>query len=269
MTKATELFYHVQRFVREVFADRLREAGFSSYKGEDVHWFRLVNGQVIQGVYFVTRHNKLHTSLEIQYGAHPAFIPPIFQRSPYLYAAPSYEQMYNIIPELWPGCGYDGRMKTLLCGAENAPYRVPDVLILCPQSPPHNLDILEQILSVLDGIDTPSACYETHKRWRAAEIENGAMLTMSTYFVDEVLFWQDQSLYPYCRAYVSAMRSILERIETEKGKLSRKADREELDRLRGLQQILDTDDRQTHLANLEQAAQGNLRMLKKYTCITI
>lgn len=267
MAKTSELFDHVQRFVREVFSHRLREAGFSSYKGEDVHWFRLVNGEVIQSVYFVTRHNKLPAFLEIQYGCHPTFIPPILQRSPYVYALPGYEQMYDIIPQLRPGCGYDGRMKTMIRGAENAPYRAPDVMVMCLKVPPHGLDILEQVLSVLDGLDTPLACYEAHKCWRAKEIENGAMLTMSTYFVDEVLFWQDQALYPYCKVYISAMRNILEKMEVEQGKLSRKADREELDRLRFLQQILDTGDRQTHLSTLEQAARTNLHQLATYTGI--
>ena len=40
------LFEHTQRFMREVMAERLREEGFVSYKGEDIHWYRLVNNDI-------------------------------------------------------------------------------------------------------------------------------------------------------------------------------------------------------------------------------
>ena len=56
MANNSMLFEHTQRFMREVMADRLREEGFVSYKGEDIHWYRLVNNEVVQAIYFVTRH---------------------------------------------------------------------------------------------------------------------------------------------------------------------------------------------------------------------
>ena len=96
----TVVFEHVQRFVREVYADRLRQAGFSSYRNEDIHWYKLVNNDVIHAVYFVTDYMSFPVNLEIRYGCHPLFIPPVFQRSSFVDTSYGYEQMYDIIPEL-------------------------------------------------------------------------------------------------------------------------------------------------------------------------
>ena len=74
MSKATELFEHMQRYAREVFAERLRQEGFSSYKGQDVHWYRIVNNEVIQAIYFVAFNSAPCTFAEIKYGCHPFFV---------------------------------------------------------------------------------------------------------------------------------------------------------------------------------------------------
>ena len=266
MAKASMLFEHTQRFVREVFAQRLRSAGFRSYKGEDIHWYRLVNGEVVHAIYFVTRHTALPANMAIMYGCHPISIPPVFQKSPYFYAEPGYEQMYGMIPETEPGAGVYGRQGTNLTGAVNRPYRVPDVLIEYPQDEHKAMAILEKILSVMEDTKTPRQCYEAHKLWRSSQIENDAILTMSSYFVDEVLFWEDVSLYPYCKHYVDAWVSLL--LEAKQaGKLSRKADGENLERLLVLKRVLEEDSRSEYLQTFSERGQRTLRLLERNASI--
>ena len=86
MANNSMLFEHTQRFMREVMAERLREEGFVSYKGEDIHWYRLVNNEVVQAIYFVTRHASLYSGggFELCYGCHPMFISPIFQKTAFI-----------------------------------------------------------------------------------------------------------------------------------------------------------------------------------------
>ena len=203
--KTSELFEHAQRYIREVFASRLREEGFSSYKGDDIHWYRLINNEVVHAVYFTTRHAALGAFMTIQYGCHPLFIPPIFQKSPYLSSEPGYEQMLHRIPEPVPNSTEDGIIGTHLWGEYNRPYRYPDSLIMCPDNDNKGLDVLEMIFPVIDAIKTPDACYEMHKKMRKRQIENDSSMTMSSYFVDEMLFWEDHEVYEYCRKYVEHM----------------------------------------------------------------
>ena len=77
MANNSQLFEHMQRYIREVMAQRLREEGFASYKGEDIHWYRLVNNEMVQCIYFVTRDTHLHSFVDIYYGCHPLFICPM------------------------------------------------------------------------------------------------------------------------------------------------------------------------------------------------
>lgn len=261
-----ELFAHVQRFVREVYADQLRQAGFSSYKGEDIHWFRLVNNEVIHAVYFVTNYAGFPAMLEIGYGCHPLYIPPILQRSPYIRPMPGNEQMYHEIPELIPGSMPHGIQRSLLNGLTNKIYRVPDVMVYCPADGDTCQNILEKVLSVLDSIRTPAACYEAHKRWRGTQLENGTWLTMTPYFVDEVIYWEDQSLYPYCISYVNGKIDWLEHTMRD-GKLARKADQEELSQLYAIREVFRNNERQKYRQELSDKATKHLSMLQKYTPI--
>lgn len=268
MGKASELFEHSQRFIQEVFAERLRQSGFVSYKGEDIHWFRIVNHEVVQAVYFVTRSATLQSTFEIRFGAHPLYISPIFQKSPYLFAEPGYEQMNDMIPETVPGSTPYGFEGLRLYGMYNRPYRVPDVLIPCPQDKNNGLDVLEKLLPVLDKLTTPFDCYQMHKKRREREIENENTFSMSTYFVDEVLFWEDEALYPFCKKYVADWVTSLERLQNN-NELNRRDDREYLKRLLLLQDVFATGDRERYMNKLRTREHKNRSLLKKYTTLIL
>ena len=262
MSKTSDYYDHMQRYVRAVFAERLRQAGFSSYKGEDIHWYRLIDGQVVQAVYFVSSHTALPAFSDIYFGCHPLYIPPVMKKSPYMYGMPGYEQMNDRIPERIPGSTFLGFTGTALYGMTNRPYR-EDALIMCPRDKNDGLDILEEALLFMDDVRTPLDCYRMHKQRRAEEIENDAALTMSTYFVDEVLYWEDEALYPYCKEYVYNWTGVFERMERENS-LRLTEHKALLKRLRLLRDVFEHGSRQEYIATFPERERQTLQLLKKY-----
>lgn len=263
---AAVLFEHVQRYIREVYADRLRQAGFISYRNEDIHWYRLVNNNVIHAIYFVTDFMSLPVNLEIRYGCHPLFIPPVFQRSPFVNTLHGYEKMYHMIPELVPGNMPYGVQRSFIRGPVNSIYRLPDIMVSCPADEGIGQYVLEKVLTMLDVADTPMACYKAHKSWRLSQIENGSWLTMSSYFVDEVLYWKDQTLYSYCMSYVNGKLDLLEKAKRDK-KYYRKIDQEEHQRLLDLRSAFSDEIRKEYIQGLHERASKNLHLLEKYTSL--
>lgn len=265
---AAVLTEHVQKFIREVYADRLRQAGFCSYRSEDIHWFRLVNNEVIHAIYFVTDYMGFPAMLEIGYACHPLFIPPVLQRSPYMRSMPGCEQMYHVIPELIPGSMPRGVQRSMIHGLTNKIYRDPDIMVSCPTEVQTCWSILEKVLSLLDSVQTPAACFEMHKRWRSTQIENGSWLTMTPYFVDEVLYWNDQPLYSYCMSYINGKLELLEKAKNE-GKYYRKTDQEEHQQLLNLRSAFSDEASKAYIQDLHKRACDHLRLLEKYTSLTI
>lgn len=261
MTKVMSaiLFDHVQRFVREVYADRLKQAGFTSYQNEDIHWYRLVDDQVVQAVYFIVNSIALPAMLEIRYGSHPLFIPPIFQHSPYMRGEPGNEQMYTAISEIVPGSMPRGIQRSQIHGLINGIYRTPDVLVHCPADMHTTHVILEKVLSVLNTMHTPEDCYQTHKNWRRGQIESGSWLDVTPYFVEEVLYWEDSSLYAFCLEYIDGKISWL-----EGAKNIRKADKEELAQLRALKDVLLYGTRDQYMQVLRNREIRHRRMLDRF-----
>ena len=65
----------VQEFVREVFADTLREEGFTSYKNEDFCWFRVINHEVVHHVFFITPYRHCPIEAFVSCGFYPLYAP--------------------------------------------------------------------------------------------------------------------------------------------------------------------------------------------------
>ena len=262
MSKATELFEHMQRYTREVFAERLRKEGFSSYKGQDIHWYRIVNNEVIQAIYFVAFNSAPCTFVEIKYGCHPLFVPPVLQKSPLMNGLPDYVQISNLIP----GSTADGVERLLLYSMyNNRPYRVPDALIMCSPDQNNGLDVLEKLLSVLNGTTTTLLCYELHKElsW---QLSTSDFRVRSSYFVDEVLYWEDKELYSPCREFVKDEARRLENAIKE-GFHIPKMYRQSWEQGKVLNQVFENDNFEEYLHTLQERAQQNLRLIKRNTGI--
>lgn len=263
MSENSQLFEHAQRYIREVMADRLRSEGFVSYKGEDIHWYRLVNNEVVHAVYFITRHTALPSFFEIRYGCHPLYIPPIFQKSPYMYGTPNYEQMNDIVPERVPGSTLYGVHKLMLYGSCNRPYRVPDVMIMCPRDMHDGLDLLDLVLPIMDTTNKPYDCYQMHKKRREGEIEMGNTYTLSPYFVDEALFWEDHDIIPYCKEYIQNKMHRVECLQKH-GERPGKSEQQELEKCILLNEVLSEGHQQEYLRTFQEREQKTLQLLKKY-----
>lgn len=266
MFKSTELFEHMQRYTREVFADRLRKEGFSSYKGQDVHWYRIVNNEVIQAVYFVAFNCTPCTFAEIKYGCHPLFVPPIFQKSPIINDLWDHVQISEFIPEVVPGSTTYGVDRLLLYSEyNNRPYRVPDALIMCSPDQNNGLDVLEKLLSVLNRTTTALACYEFHKEL-SRQLSAPDFRIWSTYFVDEALYFEDKELFPCCREFARNEAWQLENA-IEKGFHIPKMYRQSWERGSILNQVFESGNFEEHLHALQERAQQNLRLLERNTGI--
>ena len=118
----------------------------------------------------------------------------------------------------------------------------------------------------MDSTKTPAACYALHKKLRNHLVEHNSWLTMAPAFVDEVVYWNDRALYPFCGEYITGMSKMLESA-LNLTKFRCKIHREELDQLMFLKEAVFDDRRDEHLERLQNRAEQNRKLLKKYTGI--
>jgi hypothetical protein len=256
MGKATPkgvLLQHAQNYVRAVMADRLREEGFVSKDGEDVYWYRVVNGDVIHSVSFITRHTSIPMWMQIGIGFHPLFITPEFPNSPYIYAMPASEVMS------------DGNY--IVKESNNAVFS-ENAKTICPHDALHGRDILEGAMSVFEMAQTPRQCYEIHKERKRDALECGSLLTMSSAFVDEVIYWDDQELYPFCGRYIEKEITVCEDLLSKGRKLPRSYVRNYQNLLAAKPAIFESR-REDYLEVLYSRIPETIRRLKKHTGIEL
>ena len=184
---------HVQNYIRATLADQLLNAGFVSRKDNACCWYRVQGNAVVQSIYFFTHFSDLPTFLEIGFGCHPLFLTPVFPTNPLMRDLPGNEILYPMY---------------ILMDRSNKHCYSDDILISCPEDEQYGRKLIDAIIDVLNAVTSPQDCYELHKQWRQREIENDSWINVSTHFVDEVVFWDDRELYPFCENYVSR-RSVL------------------------------------------------------------
>lgn len=61
-------------YANGIFAEKLKAMGMVSYNDEGLSWYRVVNGTVLQSVYF-NSHFLAPFLVDIYYGIHPLYIP--------------------------------------------------------------------------------------------------------------------------------------------------------------------------------------------------
>lgn len=249
---SSELREHAQRFIRATVAEQLREQGFISKGNDDINWYRVVNGDVIQVIYFFTQHPYLPMTLQIGYGCHPLFITPLFPTGAHLQCMPGNEVLYP---------------RYILMGQQNNFCYSKDILVTSPEDSSLIMDLLNQIFSALDSVTSPLACFQTHKHWRQKEIENNSWIHVSTHFVDEVIFWEDQDLYPFCKRYIFAREKLLQDALLKQPASKKFAD--ELRYLQLLKQAIIDGKRDEHILRLSERTERTIRLLEKHVGIHI
>lgn len=248
-TNKSILYEHAQQYIREVMADLLCQEGFVSWEGEDIHWFRVAGGNVLHAIYFIS-DMSFPSFLCMRYCCTPLFIPPISTKGICQKNMPGYEQY-----------GWDKQLSK----KHNRIYREPDVMVHCPADEYLGRDLLEAVLQVLASAQTPEDCYCLHKQWHEKEIQNRVLLNLSPHFVEEVLYWDDQDLYPTCMDYVLMMERILR--NPRNGKPLSKSNQKLLDQILTLKEALTEQKREAYLQVLAQRAQETQKWLQKHTTI--
>lgn len=75
---------HMQRCARGIYAEKLKKAGFISYNGDYLSWYKVINNEILNTVYIFSSLNMFSITplrMEVGYGMHPLFIPaPIPQK---------------------------------------------------------------------------------------------------------------------------------------------------------------------------------------------
>ena len=251
--KTKVLNENAQNYVRAVMADHLRREGYVSKDGMDLQWYRVINGDVLQAVFFYTRWAALPMFMAIGYSCHPLFITPEFPKGIHM---PS---MLRSLESVNPG-------KQLVKQNGNSIYAA-NAAVTCPDDSFKGVDILESILDQLDGIRSVEQCYAIHKQryLKAAELLNLAQEELyhniSTDFMDEAVFFNDQDLYSYC-----ASRIQNELTRYEKAQETRKLwniEKYELNALYHLKEAIINQKRDEHLMYLQQRQAENIRLLKR------
>ena len=231
----------VQIYIREVHRDTLVQRGFSSLDGDDLAWYRIVNGEVLQSVHFYTRHTFTPIIMDMAYGCMPLYLAPMFPKGAYLYALPDSREICKQVQ--------------LMQGKVNAPYS-RESSVMCPMEGNRGLEILkEEILALLDRIDSADSCYALH---RGRYAQKGSWHTMSLDFMDEVLYRQEEELYEVCRKRVNHLLENFDRYYFSKKEIPIVRHHLELQ-----QAVLRGENRSEFLDALEKRKQNTLRILRK------
>lgn len=242
---------HIQKFIRATMADLLREEGFVSKDDQDICWYRIQSGTVVQSVYFFTQHRELPTFMEIGFGCHPLFLSPIFPNTPLIRNLPGNEILYP---------------RYVLMDRNNRRFYSDEIWVSCPEDKSCAIRMLSEIVDTLNSVNTPYGCYELHKNWRKREVENASWIDVTPYFVDEVLYWNDQLLFPFCQKYISARSLLLQNAINKSPKsLKYKRELEYLDFLEGVMMSQNLDG---HVQLLEKRANQTIQLLRKHARIT-
>jgi hypothetical protein len=184
----------MQTYIRAVFADRLKQEGFVSRDGEDLHWYRVINGELVQTVYFGTSGRFLALVMDVGYGCHPLFTAPLYPTKIHI-PNPLSTAVYFEYPNL-------KSPNTVF--SEECPVH-------CPADEYKGIDLLEeQVLDKFNQITNLESCYLSHRnKWFGENLEKmwgDQMLTPD--FFDEAIYFDDQQVYGRCLLEIERLEEV-------------------------------------------------------------
>ena len=258
--KDSVLHAHAKNYIRAVMADRLLQEGFVCRDSRDLHWYRLVNGNVLQAIYFYTQWSSFPIALGIAYACHP------------LYITPQYPKRLRCTVRLISS-GIDptfesfDRGRYILSPDETNVYFSDDAIVWCPKTPGAGLEILEDILSRFIHIKTPEECYRLHLHHYevAAQARNQPVETLYGSFsidlMNEVFFYEDKELYPYCIDNIQSYLKCFQHTGTFRKHYPIEIRNQEESLLQ--ERAFVGGYREEHLAHLQQLQEENLNILRR------
>ena len=175
----------LQHCARKIYAQRLRQAGFKSYHQEDLNWYRVINGQVLQSIYLFSTINAIPLIMSVGYGHHPLFIP-----------APMPQKI------VFGDFGEDERMRWIR--KLNASYSTFDgTLVMCQDTERHGAETLdEDVFPIFNIAVTEVELYKLHREICIEEIKkyrkNGKLELLqiigSEWLADEAIYFDDKEV---------------------------------------------------------------------------
>ncbi|MGN1306706.1 MAG: hypothetical protein ACI4V3_03470 [Faecousia sp.] len=186
----------LQRCVRAYYSDMLKNEGFVSYKDEGLSWYRIINHEVVQSVHLYL--NSLRWSrLCMGYAAHPLYLVPWVPFGiTYSQTGPWGDEIMT--QDLYPHseCIFDN-----------------DTPISCPLSEKNGAERLTDIVfPILRQIHTERDAYLFHKQRRKSIHPPDVIASViSAEFCDEVVYFEDEEMYPACLKRAKQLVGIYER----------------------------------------------------------
>lgn len=243
---------HVSNYVQSVFANKLCLEGFSNYKEQNISWFRIKNDELINSIIFNTSWTKFPVILDACCGVYPLF-------SDVYLTCQAFDDYLN-------GFDFECFKRENICELDaSLMIFSEDAKVLCNEQLGYGVHTLDNIiLPRMNSINSVSDCYQFHKQWRikvAAKEPEYMYYNLSSTFIDEAIYLDDEELYPHCIRRVNEMIKICSKWAIESPKNQKYVRLLEEYRLR--QHALLDGARNEYLEILEQRKQKNMSMLKE------
>ncbi len=259
---------HAQKYIEQVFADRLREEGFFCPNDKYLCWYKVIDEQVVHSIVFFTRWSAMPMILEIGYGCYPLFQKPVYTPSVYFDKRPLNTHTFH----------------EQLLKEENPPGEIQvyrryseDILVDAPPQDGKGIYTLDKIiLPQMKGIKTVEDCYRFHKRQCESILKlnfgEDDLSTLPLYFedypnmlqptfIDEALYFEDTQFYP--PAIMKAEKMIERRKDTLLDKPNDVKAQKELQEWELRISALEDGDHNAYLEILEKRRLANIAYLKK------
>ncbi len=169
---------------KSIYAEKLKNAGFVSYKGECTSWYKIANNEVVNSVYLYSALGFYPLLMEIGYGIHPLFIPaPIPQRVIFI-GSHDDEVMTEV----------GGKFKySLYCGTS----------VMCHNMKEWGAELLDtDVFPRFGDVKTEMDAYISHRKICIDRIEkykensNGGQMQIvgSEWLADEAIYFNDEEI---------------------------------------------------------------------------
>lgn len=251
ISKRQLLNLHASSYVRATMADRLKQEGFVSMNNDDLHWFRVINGEVVHTVIFYTQYTAMPIDLNIGFGCFPLFVKPLFPPNVYIYGL---TRNHDVLSPGFP-----------ISKMHNRYTYSKDILVGCPADELSGADILDKVVEIFKTTRDAESCYAYHKsRYITVHQQRGISSSPFTFasvdFMNEVVYFNDLDILPDCK------KSLIDQLEVyydmQRCRKLIGYELNEVERLERLKEALNSD-LQEYRKYLDQLKLQNIKLLMR------
>lgn len=255
---------HAQKYIEQVFVNRLKEEGFFCPNDKNLCWYRVIDEQVVHSIVFFSCWSAMPIMIDIGYGCYPLFQKPVYTPSVYFVKRPS--NTHTFCEQLLEEENPPGQMQVYRRYSE-------DILVDVPPQGGKGIYTLDKIiLPKMKDVETIEDCYRFHKQQLSKQLLRYGAADLPMYFqkypnmlfgtfIDEALYFEDTQFYP------PAIMKAEEVIERRKNTLSDKPNdvqaQKELQEWELRRSALVDGNHKGYLEILEKRRLANIAYLKK------